>query len=106
MECEVIGGGTETIRRCRPIIYAENDRAARQREMIELIAGLGYRLFWHTPLLADRHNHNGVQEGIFGAPIRSLNMLCIPSERKTTVADLVAIDPANWHSPIPAREDG
>lgn len=98
-EPQVLRGARETIARCRPVIYVENDRAAQQQEVISLVAEQGYRLYWHTPPLFDPGNFKGVQEDIFGA-VASVNMLCIPAERETRVQGLAEIDPQNWTSPI------
>jgi hypothetical protein len=67
--------------------------------VISLIAGMGYRLYWHTPPLFSRDNFNGSQEDVFGR-IVSVNMLCIPREPGTKVTDLAEIDPDNWTSPV------
>jgi FkbM family methyltransferase len=99
-EVDVIRGATATIKRARPVIYAENDRANVQGKLIGLLTSLSYRLYWHTPLLADGQNFNGATENIFAGRVRSLNMLCLPQERTTRVADLEPIDPENWRSPI------
>jgi FkbM family methyltransferase len=98
-EPQVLRGARATIQRCRPVIYIENDRKAQQQEVISLVAEMGYRLYWHTPGLFSRQNYKGVQEDVFGG-VASLNMLCIPSERATQVANLQPIDPTNWTSPL------
>lgn len=98
-EPKVLRGARRTIERCRPVIYIENDRSAQQQEIISLISEMKYRLYWHTPGLFSRENFNGIQEDIFGRVV-SVNMLCIPDERGTTVQDLQSIDPFNWTSPI------
>jgi FkbM family methyltransferase len=98
-EVEVIRGATETIRRCRPIIYVENDRVEHQQALISDISSLGYRLYWHTPYIADEGNFNGATHRIFPSAIFSINMLCVPAECDTQVTRLEEIDPANWSSP-------
>lgn len=98
-EPQVLRGARETIARCRPILYVENDRAAQQQEVISLIAEMGYRLYWHLPPLFDPGNFKGVQENIFPG-IVSVNMLCLPAESGSTVEGVQPIDPNNWTSPI------
>ena len=98
-EAQVVRGAIETIRRCRPLLYVENDRVALQQELISLIAGLNYRLYWHLPPLFSPENFNRRSENAF-PNIVSVNMLCIPAERNTVVKDLDPIDPANWTSPV------
>ncbi|MEO8113977.1 MAG: FkbM family methyltransferase, partial [Phenylobacterium sp.] len=102
-EPQVLRGARDTIARCRPLLYVENDRPANQREVISLLAGMGYRQYWHTPALFDPDNFNGVAENIFG-DIRSLNLLCIPAERNTTVEGSREVDPADWVAPFKTGE--
>jgi len=99
-EAQVIAGAAETIRRCRPMLYVENDRPALQQQLISLIAGLGYRQYWHLPPLFSAENFNACPDDVFGDVV-SANMLCIPEERDARVKDLEPIDPDNWTSPIP-----
>ena len=47
MENEAIEGARATIARHRPLLYVENDREQRSRELIERIGALGYRLWWY-----------------------------------------------------------
>ncbi|CAN7341770.1 FkbM family methyltransferase [Phenylobacterium sp. LjRoot219] len=98
-EPQVLRGARQTIARCRPVLYVENDRKDQQQEVISLIAEMGYRLYWHVPMLFSPQNFKGVQENIFPG-VASVNMLCLPSERKTTVQGLQQIDPDNWTSPV------
>ena len=98
-EGEALRGAAGTIARCRPVLYVENDRAPKRDALIKLIAGMGYRLYWHTPPLARGNNFNRSQEDIFGGRrFISLNMLCIPQERGTQT-DMELIDPENWDLP-------
>ena len=98
-EPQVLRGARQTIARCRPLIYVENDRAAQQQEVISLVAEMGYQLFWHTPALFDPDNFKGVQENVFGKTV-SVNMLCIPAERSADIRGLQEIDPQSWTSPV------
>ena len=91
-EPQVLRGAAETIARCRPLIYTENDRPDQQGEVIALIDAMGYQLYWHTPRI-------GGPEVFGGAGYASVNMLCIPAERKLASPE-PAIDPANWTSPL------
>ena len=98
-EAQVLRGAAETIRRCRPILYVENDRPAHQQEVISLIADMGYTLYWHLPPLFNAKNFNGNSEDIF-ATIVSINMLCLPTERGDSVQGATPIDPSNWTCPV------
>jgi FkbM family methyltransferase len=91
-EPQVLRGAAATIARCRPLIYTENDRADLQGEVIGLIDGMGYRMYWHTPALA--------ADGVFETRYVSINMLCVPNENPVKVEGLAPIDPTNWRSPV------
>lgn len=99
-EPRVLRGAAETIRRCRPALYVENDRAANQQEVIDLIAAHDYQLYWHTPSLFSPNNFRGESKNVYGHTV-SLNMIGLPRERNVEV-DLAEVDPANWTSPIKA----
>ena len=98
-EPDVLRGAEATIRRCRPVLYVENDRTAQQQQVIDLVASMGYRMYWHAPRLFDPGNFRGETRDIYNN-VASLNMLCVPAERNSVVQGLTEIDPANWTSPI------
>jgi FkbM family methyltransferase len=98
-EPAVIRGAADTIRRCRPTLYVENDRAAQQQAVIDLIAGFDYRLFWHLPRLFSPDNFRGETRNIYGTTV-SVNMLCLPRERGAEIKGLQEIDPAGWTCPV------
>lgn len=98
-ESEVLQGARQTIQRCRPLIYIENDRAAQQPVLIESLAELGYDLYWHVAPLFSPKNVRGAQQDITGK-IASLNMFCAPREQGLQVTRFARIDPINWASPL------
>lgn len=94
-EAKVLMGGTETIARCRPVMYIENDRLEKSAALIRLLFDLGYRLWWHYPPLYNPENIKGQPEDVFQG-IGSLNMLAVPQERKpvTGLRPILAPDEA------------
>ncbi len=80
MELAVLKGAEATIARCQPLLYVENDRADKSTRLIEAIAAMGYRMFWHEPAMFQADNFLGNSENIFADAI-SLNMVCIPKTR-------------------------
>lgn len=84
-ECEVIAGAAQTIRRLRPVLYVENDRLEKSAALIAAILDLGYRLWWHLVPLFNPGNFRGNPENVFGSPIGSKNMLCLPAERNIQI---------------------
>jgi FkbM family methyltransferase len=75
-ESKVLEGAANTIERCRPIMYIENDRADKSAELIQRLFDMGYRLWWHTPPLFSPDNFKGNQVNVFPR-IVSINMLAI-----------------------------
>lgn len=91
MELPVLQGAAENLRKYRPILYVENDRAEKSQELVEWIKQQGYDLYWHKPTMYNPNNYEGVKENIFTIKQKtekgwiesnyiSLNMLCLPIE--------------------------
>ncbi len=74
MEQDAIAGAADTIRRLRPLLYVENDRADKSAALIDQLLSMDYRLYWHLPPLFNPDNYFRERENIFGA-IVSANML-------------------------------
>jgi FkbM family methyltransferase len=101
MEADVLAGAEATIKRCRPILYVENEQAATSPALIRQIQGYGYRLWDHRPLLFNPRNKAGVEENLYPNVV-SLNLLCIPQE-VTVKIDLREIrTPSDWVPPVGA----
>jgi FkbM family methyltransferase len=79
MELDVLAGAKQTLARCRPILYVENDRADKAEPLVAQLLQDGYRLWWHTPPLYNPANFLGNPQNVFGH-ILSFNMLCLPCE--------------------------
>jgi FkbM family methyltransferase len=90
MEIDALEGGAGLVRRCRPILYVENDRSDRAAALIALLLSWDYRLYMHRPPLFVADNFNGDAENIFGDTV-SVNMLCVARERNIAVAGLQEI---------------
>ena len=87
MEAEVLRGASATIEAHRPVLYVENDREERSADLITLIAGMRYEIFWHTPPLFNPDNFARDREDIFNGVV-SVNLLCLPAESKREIAGL------------------
>ncbi|MGE4079464.1 MAG: FkbM family methyltransferase [Reyranella sp.] len=96
MELDVLRGAADTIRRCVPLIYTENDRQDRSPALIGQLQALGYRCFWHLPRCIRMPNFRGNTENTF-PPLMSSNMLCVPASRDITVNGLrEVLGPQDW----------
>ncbi len=76
-EQSVIAGAVETIARCQPVLYVENDRRDRSPALIRLLQDLGYVLYWHLPPLFLPDNFYGNQTNLWPGTV-SVDMLCMP----------------------------
>jgi FkbM family methyltransferase len=87
MEEAIVEGARETIARCRPILYLENDRADTAEALIRTILTLGYRVWWHTPPIFNPLNFNRNTLNVFPRVV-SRNILCVPAEQSAVVIGL------------------
>lgn len=92
MEAEVLRGAAATIARCRPVIYAENDRPARSPELLGLLDGMGYRAYWHVPPYVRMPNFRANPDNEFPG-IVSLNVLCIHRDAAIEISGLAEARP-------------
>ena len=95
-ERDVLLGSQKIIARDRPIIYVENDRTDKSAELISLIMGMNYHLWWHIVPLYRVDNFANTSSNIFGK-VGSFNMLCIPAERGVTITHLQKIQDTQFH---------
>lgn len=78
-EEKVLRGGVETIARCKPIMYIEDDRAALSVSLRAYIVGLGYSIEEHKPLLYREKNFFGLARNIWAPKVyASHNIICRP----------------------------
>jgi FkbM family methyltransferase len=77
MEADVLRGAAQTIRRCGPALFVENDRNERSAELISAIFDLDYRLWWHLTPLFRPDNYARRTEDVFGN-VWSCNMIGFP----------------------------
>ncbi len=96
MEIQVLRGAEETIARCRPFLYVENDRVEKSRELIEKCWALNYRVYWHIAGLYNEKNWFGNKDNIYGN-VAAYNMFCVPKELDVVVADGVEVVDSSKH---------
>ena len=95
MEKEVLIGGKKTIAKHRPIIFTENDRKEKSRDLIAYFKSLKYDTYWHVSPLYSQDNFFKFEKDIFN--IVSINMLCVPAERDIKLSNFaVADDKSYW----------
>jgi len=102
-ELEVIEGARQTIERFQPILYVENDREDKSRALIAAITDLGYRLYWHRPMLWNPQNFAGHKKNVFGEVV-SLNMLGAHNESGIAVSGMEPVADLRFDPQIYQRE--
>ena len=96
MERAVLVGAQQIIARDRPFLYVENDRLAESPALIEKLRQLGYRLYWHCPLLYNPGNFFKNLNNLYPG-ISAINMLGVPFERAFDTAGMTPVDAAGSH---------
>lgn len=91
MELEVLRGAEQTIQRCRPLLYVENDRPEQSAELIRYLQELGYELYWHLPPLYSPHNSFRNPENAFGRTV-SVNMLGVHRSVPQNISGLTKVE--------------
>jgi len=95
-ESKVLDGAAETLKRCRPALYVENDRPEKSPRLIQQLMDLGYRLWWHSTPLYRPDNFRDNPENVFG-DLASLNMIAVPGDRACPLQGLRAVKgPQDW----------
>lgn len=80
MEAKVIAGAKQTILRCRPALFLENDTLEGSREVLEAVESIGYKAFWQIANYFNPGNFFGNHENVFGRFQPQANVLCVPKE--------------------------
>ncbi len=94
MEAEMLAGAQQTIATHRPILYMEAD-GAQAAEALKMLFDWKYECYWDLPRLFNPENFRGDQENAFivsGSEISSINVVCLPAERPSTVSHLSRVE--------------
>ena len=78
METAVLSGALNTIQRCHPLLYVENDREEKSQALLSLMKELGYVPYAHSPPLYSPNNYFGQATNPFGN-IVSMNVFAVHS---------------------------
>lgn len=77
-EERVLRGAVDTIARCRPALYIEDDRKDKSESLHAFVRELGYDIQLHAPPLFRPENHFGNKENVWGQKLASFNIVCLP----------------------------
>ncbi|TAL39835.1 MAG: FkbM family methyltransferase [Alphaproteobacteria bacterium] len=75
-EERVLRGAVETINRCSPILYLEDDREQKSASLHAFLQELGYRWEPHRPPLFRPNNFFGKAENVWSKNFVSKNIVC------------------------------
>lgn len=75
-EEEVLKGAVETIKRCSPVMYIEDDRQDKSASLRQFLKDLGYRFKMHQPPLFRAQNFFNKPDDIWDKPYTSKNLVC------------------------------
>ncbi|MEZ6127526.1 MAG: FkbM family methyltransferase [Planctomycetaceae bacterium] len=88
MQRDVLLGAAETISKCRPILYLENDKREKSEALLATLDALGYRSFWHLPPICEPTSDDIPEDAVQLTQYVSVNILCLPEESDRRVAEL------------------
>lgn len=80
-EEEVLRGAIETIARCKPILYIEDDRQSKSQSLHAFLKELGYVWTKHSPPLYRENNFFGLKQNIWRMNYVSENIDCRPTPK-------------------------
>jgi hypothetical protein len=95
-EREVLLGTLQTLRRCRPTLYLENDRVEHSRALIETLWAENYRVWWHICPLFNPQNFRGEGTNVY-PKLSSFNMVALPRESGLVVRGCTEVTDAGYH---------
>jgi FkbM family methyltransferase len=99
MELEVLEGGSMLITEARPIIYVENNDAAKSPDLISWLIAHDYHLFWHVSPFFNPKNFFANAVNVFGK-LADLNMIGVGADVAPAFARFPRVAGAhdNWEA--------
>ena len=101
-EEKVLVGAEETIQRCKPMLYVENNTVEGSDRIIKTIFRLGYRAFWHILDYYQPGNFFKNKTNIFKNIQPEANMICFPKEARLNLPGFVEVSGVgdNWQEAL------
>lgn len=90
-EQRVIDGAAETIKRCRPVLYVENEIPDKAEKLVATIVEHGYRCYSFLPPPYSPQNWNNIQKNVFPQLLPPPMLLCIPEESEMQIHGCVEV---------------
>jgi FkbM family methyltransferase len=80
MEQEVLEGAVRTIERFQPVLWVENDREDKAKDLVSFIYSIGYEAYWFINYLYNPKNYANNEVNLF-SNTASANLLCKPADQ-------------------------
>ncbi len=98
METQVLQGAQQTIARCHPVLFLENNTVERARQINLAVEALEYDAFWHISAYYAPNNFFKNPENVFARIRPEANLLCFPKSAQANVvgAERVVDADDNW----------
>lgn len=90
MEAAVLAGAKETLSRCHPFLYVENQRNGGSPQVVEFLEAAGYALYWHFSSFFREDNFAGSTDNVFGAMVDA-NILAVPRSLALSISSLLPV---------------
>ena len=99
MELDVLEGGRALIQAARPMVYLENNDAAKSPALISWLLARDYHLFWHVSRFFNPRNFFGNAVNVFGN-VADLNMIAVGADLAPAFARFPRVAGAhdNWEA--------
>ena len=99
MELDVLEGGHALVAAARPIVYVENNDAAKSPALISWLLARDYHLFWHVSMFFNPRNFFANAVNVFGK-LGDLNMIGVGAELAPAFARFPRVTGAqdNWEA--------
>ena len=91
MEAAVLAGAQDTLRRCQPVVYFENNGPAGAPEVVRQLRALGYVLAWHFSPFFRAQNFLGATDDVFGGTVDA-NVLAVPAAMAGVVRRFLPVE--------------
>jgi FkbM family methyltransferase len=87
MEPQVLDGARETIARCRPLLYVENNEPGASKPLSRCLDALGYVGYWSMFPYFDPNNFYANTVNIWPSMAPAVNLICAPKDMDIDLAD-------------------
>lgn len=97
LEADVLMGAENTLRKYRPTLYVESNKAENAPLINEVLLKQNYLCYWHFCHGFNSENFRGVSEDVFNTNYIESNLLCLPREKNITIEGLEPLEGVEDH---------